>query len=343
MSRCAALLLLAFSATLHAAIEPAPATVVTDEKPIDSAWVESETLDGVEFYLGDWKSPTRVKVTRKRGQYKEVLYTGNGEDASFMRAEVLFNSPDFAKAPEHYKKATVSAKWNWEIEQAYRRGADALARSNKGAEALEMLKEYVAKYPKNVHMAEVVSLRARLRMGTGDHAGAIADYQEMTKQGKAWSPTAELEGMIGQRSVLVAQKKFADAVALLTPYWAKLKPDPEDPSFGKIGLAVCEDLEADGKIDACIPALKKLYLAPVTTEIQCKARLHHARLLAKANDTEGNLAAFDHAALAALLGADEETQAAAVKLARELIARIDKDKKLSDEVRKDYRAYAASL
>ena len=46
---------------------------------------------------------------------------------------------------------------------------------------------------------------------------------------------------------------------------------------------------------------------------------------------------------AALLGGEVETQTAASKLARELINRIDKDTKLSDVVRKEYRSYLASL
>jgi hypothetical protein len=69
----------------------------------------------------------------------------------------------------------------------------------------------------------------------------------------------------------------------------------------------------------------------------------HAEILAKVNDTENNFAAFDQAALASLLGSDDQTQKAAMKLARTLLSRIDKDKKISDEMRKDYRAYAGSL
>jgi hypothetical protein len=87
-------LLMAFAVVAHAVtIEPAPATILTAERPIDNAWVESETTDGVVFYLGDWRSPTRVAVTRKPGQYQKVQYIGNS-DTSFMRAEVMFQNGD---------------------------------------------------------------------------------------------------------------------------------------------------------------------------------------------------------------------------------------------------------
>ncbi len=334
---------LAVTAPLYGAIEPAPGTVITDEKTISDVWIESETIDGVTFYLGDWRSKTSVQSTKKRGDYQSIVYNGNGEDANFLRAETLYNMREFEKAPEFYKKATATAKWNWEIEQAYRRGALCLAQTNKGADALAMIKEYIEKYPKNVHMAEVVSLRARLSLAAGDHAGALKDFVEMTKQGSAWGANAELEGYLGQRSVLVAQKKQADAVSLLSTYWGKVKPDKDPEAFGQIGLAIAEDLQALGKEADVVATLKKIYLAPISTEDQCKARLHYAEILSKANDTENNLAAFDQAALAAILGSDDKTQKDAVKLARSILSRIDKDKKISDEMRKDYRSYAGSL
>lgn len=343
-TRCRIVLLMAFAVVAHAVtMEPAPATILTTEKPIENAWVESETTDGVVFYLGDWKSPTRVAVTRKPGQYQKINYIGNS-DTSFMRAEVLFNNGKFDEAPEHYKKATTTGKWHWEVEQAYRRAADCLARTGKSADALALLKEYLTRYPKNVYMADVVSLRASLALAAGDFDSAMKDYAEMVKQGAKWSPTAELEGYLGQRAVLVGQKKFADAVALLNPYWAKIKVEDDPESFAQVALAIASDLDADGKSAECIAALKKTYLAPISSEGQARARLHHAQLLAKANDTENNLAAFDQVAIAVLLGGDETTSTAATKLARELILnRIDKDKKLSDQVRKDYRSYLNSL
>lgn len=344
ISRCRIVALVAIAVAAHAVtMEPAPATILTSERPIENAFVESETIDaGVVFYLGDWRSPQRVAVTRKPGQYQKVVYNGNS-DTSFMRAEVLYNNGDFANAPEHYKKATTTGKWNWEVEQAYRRGADALARTGKSAEALALLKEYLTRYPKNVYMAEVVSLRAGLALAAGDFAGAMGDYQTMAKEGAKWGPTAELDGMVGQYNVLMAQKKHADAVALLTPYWGKIKVDDDPEGFGQVAQAIAAALDADGKTAECIATLKKTYLAPLSNEAQARARLHHAQLLAKTNDTENNLAAFDQVAIASLLGGDEVTNAAATKLARELVGRIDKDKKVSDEARKEYRSYLSSL
>ena len=129
--RCRVLALLAIAVVAHAVtMEPAPATILTAEKPIENAWVEIETTDGVSFFLGDPKSQTRVAGNKKTGQYQKVVYQSltNG-DISFQRAEVHFTNSDFATASEQYKKATTTSKWNWEVEQAYRRAAACLVPS----------------------------------------------------------------------------------------------------------------------------------------------------------------------------------------------------------------------
>ena len=250
-NRCRILALMAIAVVAHAVtMEPAPATIITAEKPFD-AFVEVETTDGVSFILGDPKSSKSVAGTKKPGQYQKVVYLSltNG-DVSFQRAEVLFATGDFATASEQYKKATTTSKWNWEVEQAYRRAATCLARTGKAADALVVLKEYITRYPKNVHMAEVVSLRASLALAAKDYPAAMKDYQEMVTQGTKWGPTSELDGYLGQNDVLVAQKKFADVVALLNPYWAKLKADAQAAILNMLNRTYKEgyDYFQDGKM-----------------------------------------------------------------------------------------------
>ena len=345
LHHCRVFALMAIVVLAHAVtMELAPGSIVTMEKTIDNAWIESETTDGVKFFLGDVKSDKKVESTRKPGQYQKVIYTGNGEDLNFMKADTLYGKVNFDESIEHYKNATVSARYHWVVEQAYRRAAECLAHSaNKNEAVLSLLKEYVTRYPKNIHMAEVVLLRARLGLAAGDFAGATKDYQEMAKKGAVWSPTAELDGMIGQRNVLIAQKKFTESVAVLTPYLATLKPDENPDAFGKVALAMASDLAAEGKDAEFIATLKRIYLAPISSEAQARARLQYARFLAKGKTTESAIAAFDQAAIAGLLGGDDETRTGAAKLAHELVTRIQSDKTISDEVRKEYRTYASQF
>ena len=337
-----ALLLLAGIAS--AAIEPAPATIITDDRPIEGASVDKETTAGVSFYLGDWKAPGAGKVEKKRGQYVRVIYTGDGEDGNYLRGEALHRNGENDKAQEFYKKATASAKWNWEIEDSYLKAADILARAKKADEALATLEEFGKRYPDTARIAELVSLRAQLRLQKGDADGATADFKLMAEKGAAWGATAELDGMMGQRNVLVSLKKFPEAVDLLKVYWAKQKAESAPDAFATVGLAIADDQKAAGKNDDSVATCRRIYLTALSTEAQCKAHLRHARILAEPNNTAGNISAFDQAAMAALIGADEVTQADAAKLARDLVInKLDKDKSLSDEDRKDYRSYLASF
>jgi hypothetical protein len=351
LHRCRFIGLMMVAITANAVnMELAPGTILTMEKNIENAWIDIETTDGVNFVLGDPKAARRVESTRKSGQYQKIVYTpdsnpnNNGNDANFLRAEALYNKGQINESIDYYKKATATARYHWQVEQSYRRAAEGLARAtDKGPEVLSLLKEYVERYPKNVHMAEVVSLRAHLRLSAGDFPGATQDYQLMAKQGALWSPTAEIDGMLGQRNVLIAQKKFPEAVALLKNYWAKLKPDEDGEAFAQVALAIASDLEVDGKENEYIATLKKIYLAPLTAEAQARARLQYARQLAKGKTTENALAAFDQVAIAGLLGGDADTQSGVSKLVRELTTRIQNDKSLSDEIRKEYRMYASSF
>ena len=343
--RFIALMMVAIAANA-VTMELAPGTIVTADQNIEKAWIDIETTDGVNFVLGDPKAANPAKSTRKPGQYQKIVYTpnNNGDDANFLRAEALYNKGQINESIDYYKKATSTARYHWQVEQSYRRAAEGLARAtDKGPEVLSLLKEYVERYPKNVHMAEVVSLRAHLRLSAGDFPGAMQDYQLMAKQGALWSPTAEIDGMLGQRNVLIAQKKFPEAVALLKPYWAKLKPDEDGEAFAQVALAIASDLEVDGKENEYIATLKKIYLAPLTAEAQARARLQYARQLAKGKTTENALAAFDQVAIAGLLGGDADTQSGVSKLVRELTTRIQNDKSLSDGIRKEYRMYASSF
>ena len=67
IQRLAPALLLALAGALGAAVQPAPATIQTNDQPIDNVWVIQETTDGVDFYLGDPSKDARNAVPRPTG------------------------------------------------------------------------------------------------------------------------------------------------------------------------------------------------------------------------------------------------------------------------------------
>jgi hypothetical protein len=317
---------------------------VKDRPAIEGAFIESETIEKVVYYLGNPKDSHSAKSELTHDKYLNVTWNG-AEDGNFLAGQVAYEKGEWEKAGEFFKKSLGSAKWFWEIELCYLHCAECFGKSAppRTDDALAMLKELGEKFPQTVHLPELVAHRAALLLAKGDFEAALADYRMMVRNGAQWGGSATRDGMLGQRNVLRAQKKFDAAIALLAPEFAKLAPEAAAEEFAPYGLALVEDLEAGGKAAEAMAACKRIYLAPIGPEAQSKAHLKAARLLAAGNTTAANIAAFDQAALAATMSADDETELAAKKLARELVTRIDKDKAVSDNDRKEYRKYASML
>ncbi|MBA3937893.1 MAG: tetratricopeptide repeat protein [Planctomycetes bacterium] len=337
----AACLLLPFAAS-GAALEPAPATIIlTDGSQVANAWVTSETIDQVEFILGDPKGAHPVASTKPRSKYVRVDYTA-AEDPSFQRGEVLRVQKEADKAIEQYRKALTTAKYQWELVSSSVALADLLGRQKKVDEALAALKELTDRFPTTVKLPEATWRRADLKLAKGDNDGAAADYALLAKNAEAWgSPEGGMRGILGQAQVLRAAKKFPEAAAFLAAALGRIKVDEDPTAWANIGLAMAGDLIAAGKADDGLAALRHVAYAPVAVESQCRAHLEWARQLAAA----GKLTvAFDHAVLAAKLGSNErEVEMAGDKLAREISAKIDKDSTISNEDRAEYRKYLGAL
>ncbi len=329
------------TATRAAGGECPPGTInVKDRPPIEGAFVESETIEKVVYYLGNPKDAHSAKSELTHDKYLSVAWNG-AEDGNFQAGQVAYEKGEWEKAAEFFKKSIGSAKWFWELEDCYLRCAECYGKASppRNDDALAMLKELGEKFPQSVHLPELIGRRAALELAKGEFDAALEDYRKMVKNGAQWGGTAIRDGMLGQRNVLRAQKKYDAAIALLAPEFAKLAPEAMAEEFAPYGLALVEDLDAGGKAAEAMAACKRIYLAPIGPDAQSKAHLKAARLLAAANTTAGNISAFDQAALAATMSADDETELAAKKLARELVGRIDKDKAVSDNDRKEYRKY----
>jgi predicted negative regulator of RcsB-dependent stress response len=338
----AACLLLPFAACGAVTLDPAPATIlVPDGAPIEKAWVTNETVDQVEFILGDPKGAHPVTSTRPRAKYTRVDYTA-AEDPSFQRGEVLRAQNEADKAIEQYRKALTTAKYQWELVTSSLALADLLGRQKKTDEALAALKELTDRFPTTVKLPEATWRRADLKLAKGDNDGATADYALLAKNAEAWtSPEGGMRGVLGQAQVLRGAKKFPEAAAFLTAALGKVKVEDDPTAWANIALALAGDLVAAGKADDGLAALRHVAYAPVAVESQCRAHLEWARQLAAAGKLP---AALDHAVLAAKLGSSErEVEQAGDRLARELIGKIDKDSTISAQDRLEYRKYLGAL
>jgi tetratricopeptide (TPR) repeat protein len=325
------------------AIECPPAIInLKDRPPIEGAYVESESIDKLVYYLGNPKDPRSAKSELTHDKYTSVSYLA-AEDGNYQAAEVNYDKGEWAKAAEFFKRSGTTAKWFWELETGLLKSAECYDKLNQPDNALAALKELSDKFPQTVHQPEVVARRGALRLAKGDLANADTDFKAMVAHADQWGGSSLRDGMIGQRNVLRLQKKFAEAVALLTPFLAKLQPETQSEDYAIIGMAIADDQDSGGKPADALATCKKLYLAAIGPEAQGRAHLKAARLLAVDNTTAANLAAFDQVALAAALSTDDDVALAARKLGREIGVRIEHDKKVSDADRKEYRAYVGSL
>jgi len=361
---CAKLLLLAValaagatSASASTASEIAPGSIIKKGAPQPiPAWIEAQSLDGLTYYLGDPTNQANGKQQMGRDKYLRVEFQ-EAESSDYIVGNYDFEQGKFEKAAEMYKKATASAKWFWEIEDSYLRSAECRYRLGHFDEAIALLKEYSTRYPNSVHVIDVIARSGACKQGKGDLDGAIADFTQLVQHADDWGGTAKRDGLLGLSKVYQQQKQYAKVIDMMLPYFNTLRnavlttqgtptiaASAQIEEVALVGESVSDAQSALGKITDAIDTLKKIYLLPASTETQARLHLASARLLMKDNSTAGNISAFDQALLAATVGGDPETQAAAVKLARDLVVQhLDVDKAISDKDRKEYRGYISSL
>ena len=338
----AAWLLLPGLAGAAAALDPAPATIaLTDGTAITNAFVTNETVEQVEFILGDPKGAHPVISTKPRAKYVRVDYAA-GEDPNFQRGEFLRAQNETDKAIEQYRKAATSSRYQWELVATFLALSDLLARQKRTDEALAALKELTDRFPTTIKLPDAVWRRADLKLAKGDAEGANADYALLVRNAAAWnSPEGGTRGIIGQAQVLRAAKKVAEAGAFLADQLARAKVEDDPATFAQVALALAGDQAATGRDDDALATLRRVAYAPVAVEAQCRAHLEWARQLLAAGKLQP---AFDHAVLANQLGtSDAEVEGAAGRLVRDIAGRIEKDPALSEQERLEYRTYLRSL
>lgn len=334
------LLLLCF-ATVLAAYESAPAEIITDGRTIGDAYVSDENLDCVNFVIGDPRSAVKSSLTRK--QYKRIQY-GDAKDMNYKTAEVFADRGEMAKAADSYRKAIDSASYQWVVERSYLRAVQCLIdpKVNKPDDGLKLADDFLLKFPKSVNIAELTTLRGDLRLAKGDLVGADADYAAIEKNADAWG-VSRARAVVGRANVLRRGKKYTEALALIQPVFASSKADQDPEGWARLGMSLADFFHLAAQKDEAIKTLRLIAFSPASAPDRCAAHLRLAKVLMEGATGDALVRAFDHAVLAALLGADDAIDAEARVWVKKLAALIDKDKSLPEEDRKEYRDYARNL
>ena len=333
-------LLLCLAAALCAA-DPAPAVITKlSDKPgatgnsFETAFVLTDSVDGIQFVVEDAKSQNTL--TLKYGTYT-VVY-GDPNSVDYLRGKNLEEAGDFAKAAETYRRAAGNAKYAWVKEQSLLRGTQSALQAKQLDTAIELSSILEKEAPRSVELDDALLLRGQAQIAKGDTAGAGKTFATLAAMAKDWGESAAVLGARGQASVLIADKKFAEAADVLTKLLARIGEGKNTPELAILRLDLAEALVAAGKGDEALKLLPEIAYRDVGGNLQARAHLLWARIQATKADTAALLDAFDHAALAdATKGAETATLTEARQIAAAIVDKLAKDPAVSAADKAEYK------
>lgn len=335
------LTLLLLSGLAAFAADPAPAAIQKltdkgaklDSGAFDTAFVVTESVDGIEFVVDDPRSPNRL--TLKYGTY--VVTYGDSGSVDYMRGRNFEEAADAAKALEVYKRSAQQAKFQWVKEDSYLRGARAALAAKQPDEVLTLVAALEKEAPRSVLLDDALLLRGQAQAAKGDTAGATKTYATLGGMAKEWGEEAAGFGARGQAGLLAADKKYAEAADLLAKLLARVESKGGE-ELGALRLELADNLTAAGKTPEALAAYQDLAYRNVGAPLQARAQLAWARILAQKPDAASLADAFDHAAIAgATKGAEPATVAEAKKLAVTVVDKLAKDASVSAADKAEYK------
>lgn len=336
MIRTVFALLLVFAGLAAADLPPHQASLVSGEKTFPKVYVFSETMDGITFALD---TPDNPQTQLGHGKYGKVTYA-DPNDVPWLRGRNLMGERKYAEAAAQYQQGTASRESWYTRYDCFLQAAECFLQADKPADTVKTLDAMLAAFPKAIDQARIAYLRGQAQARLGDAAAALKTYADLAKHAD-WGPDAAALGALGQAGLLVAEKKHAEAAAVLLPVFAKLDP-AADVRFAQVGAQLAEEQLQAGQAEPGIATLRRLAYGAPDADARAKAHIAWARQLLAAGDAKSLFSAFDHAAIATgLRQADTDTQNQAAKLAGQIVARIDKlaSDQCSNDVKAEYRRY----
>jgi tetratricopeptide (TPR) repeat protein len=326
-------LLLAVLACASAADVPEPALIVTADGREIAGSVVSETVDGVEYTLGDGASAAVSKIDRAK--LKAVTYQNDINDIDFQRGRGALTKKEYEKAAASFLAAATGGASFRVREEGYVAAADAYRQLKRHDDALKALAELEAKAPRSTRLPAAHNVRVAILIEKGDRAGAVAEIAVLAK-------VAPVRAAVARADLARADKKPADAAKELAAAWETApRSAPEgEPTYDSIGFQLAADLLASQAAGEANAVFAKLCYGATTGNGRARAHLALARALSTATAKADLLSALDHALMGgAISGGDK---ASAKRIGQEILAALDKDAAMAKEV-SEYRAYLNAL
>jgi hypothetical protein len=326
-------LLLLAAAALVSALEPAPASFELDNKPVPKAFVLEETIDTIGYTLDAGNIQATVKVPRTR--VRKLTYV-EPQETNWIAGVLRSGDGKWEAAAEAYAKAAQVTNFGWVREEGRLRAADAWMKAGKPAESVRLLAELEKDAPRSARLPQVWYLRGSAQAAAKDYDAAAKTFAALKGRAKDWGVEAALSGARGEAQVLRQAGKHAEAATIVADVLKGVDPAGQPTLWAELALERVGALAAAGQADEALAQARVVALGPAEAA-RGRARLEWAKLLATRTDTASTVAAFDQAAIAALLRGTAQTEAAA--LARKLAEKLGADKSLPPEQQREYKQY----
>jgi hypothetical protein len=324
------------------AADPAPAAVVRlsnngmEVARFSDAIVLSEDLDGLAFTATPGGKAERIA----RGLYR-VSYRSPGDVPAMIAALRAEAEKRPSEALTFWQEVLAADRHQWTNERAILgavRAHLALANADHAAEALRLINQFRQTSPRSPRLAEATDLEAQVKFQRQDKDGALAIWKALAGRGAEWGRDAVVLGARGAAKVLHERKQTAEAVQQLK---AALDPSDDAPQQDQLLRELATLQSGMGDDAGALLTWGRLAIHGETLA-QADGRLGAANILVKRADDVSQVAAYDEAVLAALLGSGS-TVAAAKAVAAAALTALDQRGTLPQDQRKALREGLAKL
>jgi len=333
MRTAATCLLLCLGAALVGADRPHEATISLEGREPQAVYIIHDNRDKLH-YSQDEQGQQRASFPQDK--VSSIEY-GIEQDRNIHSGRGKLNQGKPGEAVPLFEKAITGADTEYDQVQAYLGLIQAHGAAKDAAAALATAQAFAAALPESRFLAQGLDMAAEIQLAAKEFAGAETVFALLDDLG----PEGAAKAAAGAARVLLAKGDAAAAAAAVDRALSQLKRDQKPDAYAALGIVgVRAKLTAEDQTGAATLADQIKFLGTDPAP-QAEAHLVLAESLAESDA----VAAFDHAAIAALRAREvaPKIQAEAAALGRKLGKQLSADESLSDEDRLAYKEYASKL
>jgi len=333
------LLFLGVVALLAAADRPHEASAVFVNGDVRTLYVFAETFDGMQFAQdpdADKPQGSQNWDRIQRIDYADVNHL------DYARGLGAFNQGDPARAAELFAKVVADGR----TEHTRVEGVQHLVTAHKAAgqtdAAVQAIDDFVSKHPEHPVIVDLL-YRKGLVLMAGDRNQAAAEafvvLGERAGDFGDWETAARAKAAAGRAEVQLAQDAAAKAAETVEAALAEIDREEAPTAYAQVGIIGVRALQQQEEVAGAQALASDIQFLGDDLAVQVEAQLRLARLLAESDP----VAAFDHAAIAALRGPELPTGQEARSLAKQLAKDLSEDENRTADERQAYKDYHRSL